>query len=184
MNEIISLILPHKAVFYYDSVAAGILLAIITVYADWSMYFANRKHWCKHNKIKSIKDNPEIYRLFTEINNGARKHFYLTAPLKFFTDYKIFLTIVILYLCVTGLTLGYVSYALVATEFPLPRPQTHLGKLVDSGRSSVVSTTGDGRLGKHRNGASLCSPRTEPLNRACAADRLDIYHRCPKYVPY
>ncbi|WP_032115535.1 hypothetical protein WH390_01950 [Candidatus Arsenophonus nilaparvatae] len=107
MDELVALILPHKVVFYYDAVAVGVLLAIITVYADWSLYFANKKHWCEHNKIKSLKDNPEVYRLFTEINNGARKHLYLTAPLKFFTDYKMFITIVVLYLSITILTLGY-----------------------------------------------------------------------------
>lgn len=108
MNEFIALVLSHKAVFYYDAVAVGALLAILTAYSDWSLYFSNSKYGCEHNKIKSIKDNSNVWRLFMSISISARKRYCLTSPLKFFTDYKSFLLILCMYLCVTVLTMGYV----------------------------------------------------------------------------
>lgn len=108
MNELIALVLPYKNVFYYDALAVAAIIATLIVCTEWSLYFAHRKHWCEHYKIKSIKDDPEVYRLFINLNKPLRKHFYLTISLKFFTDYKMCLIIVCLYLSFTVLTMGYV----------------------------------------------------------------------------
>ncbi len=110
MNEFIALILPHKSVFYYDGLALGALLALMAVYIDLSFGYRNKKHWCAHNKLESLKDSPEINHLYMSIRIPSRRKCYSCVPLKVFTDYKVFLMILIMYLGVTVLTMSYVIY--------------------------------------------------------------------------
>lgn len=110
MNELIALILPHKAVLYYNGLALGVVLALMAVYVDLSFDYKNKKHWCAHNKLQSLKDSPEIYRLYMSIRNPSRRKYYISVPLKFFTDFKTFLMILAMYLAVTVLTMSYVIY--------------------------------------------------------------------------
>ncbi len=110
MNELITLILPHKAVFYYDGLAFGVILALMAVYIDLSFDYRNKKHWCTHNKLQSLKDSPEIYQLYLSIRIPSRRKYYASVPLKFFIDYKVFLMILTVYLGVTVLTMSYVIY--------------------------------------------------------------------------
>ncbi|QGW86747.1 hypothetical protein EAAEB30_08610 [Enterobacter asburiae] len=42
MNELITLILPHKAVFYYDGLALGVMLALMAVYIDLSFDYRKK----------------------------------------------------------------------------------------------------------------------------------------------
>lgn len=62
-NEFISLILPYKAVFYYNGLAVGVILALMAVYVDLSFDYRNRKYWCVRNKLKTLKDSPKTYQL-------------------------------------------------------------------------------------------------------------------------
>ncbi|MDY0416121.1 hypothetical protein PYW49_00340 [Enterobacter sp. 170198] len=110
MNELIALILPHKAVFYYDGLALGVILALMAVYIDLSFDYRNKKHWCMHNKLQSLKDSPQIYQLYMSIRIPSRRTYYASVPLKFFTDYKVFLMMLTMYLGVTVLTMSYVIY--------------------------------------------------------------------------
>lgn len=45
-----------------------------------------------------------------------------------------------------------------------------MGELAYSGRGAIVRIAGNGRLGKYRNGAALCSPGTESFNGAREAN--------------
>ncbi|MCX8288354.1 hypothetical protein ACNPM1_08810 [Enterobacter pseudoroggenkampii] len=110
MNELIALILPHKAVFYYDGLALGVMLALMAVYIDLSFDYRNKKHWCTHNKLQSLKDSPEIYQLYMSIRNPSRRNYFVSVPLKFFTDFKTFLMILAMYLGSTVLTMSYAIY--------------------------------------------------------------------------
>lgn len=110
MNELIALILPHKAVFYYDGLALGVMLALMAVYIDLSFDYRNKKHWCTHNKLQSLKDSPEIYQLYMSIRNPSRRNYFVSVPLKFFTVFKTFLMILAMYLGSTVLTMSYVIY--------------------------------------------------------------------------
>ena len=83
MNESIALILPHKAVFYYDGLALGVMHALMAVYIDLSFDYRNKKHWCAHNKLQALKDSPEIHQLNMSIRNPSRRKYYISMPLKF-----------------------------------------------------------------------------------------------------
>lgn len=110
MNEFIALILPCKAVFYNNGLAVGVMLALMAVYIDLSFDYRNKKHWCAHNKLQSVKDSPEIYQLYMSIRKPSRRKCYINVTLKFFTEYKVFLMILTVYLGVTVLTMSYVIY--------------------------------------------------------------------------
>ena len=110
MNESIALILPHKAIFYYDGLALSVMHALMAVYIDLSFDYRNKKHWCAHNKLQALKDSPEIHQLYMSIRNPSRRKYYISMPLKFFTDYKVFLMMLTMYLGVTVLTMSYVIY--------------------------------------------------------------------------
>lgn len=97
MNELIALILPHKSVFYYDDLVLGVMLALMVVDIDLSFDYRNKKHWCAYNKLKSLKDSPGIYYLYMSIRIPSRRECYISVPLKIFTDYKVFLMMLIMY---------------------------------------------------------------------------------------
>lgn len=84
------------------------MLALMAVYIDLSFDY-RKKHWCAHNKLQSLKDSPEIYQLYMSIRKPSRRKCYISVPLKFFTEYKVFLILTV-YLGVTVLTMSYVIY--------------------------------------------------------------------------
>lgn len=86
------------------------MLALMAVYIDFSFDYRNKKHWCVRNKLQSLKDSPEIYQLYMSIRKPSRRKCYISVPLKFFTEYKMFLMILTVYLGVTVLTMSYVIY--------------------------------------------------------------------------
>ncbi len=86
------------------------MLALMVVYIDLSFDYRNKKHWCAHNKLQSLKDSPEIYQLYMSIRKPSRRKCYISVLLKFFTEYKVFLMILTVYLGVTVLTMSYVIY--------------------------------------------------------------------------
>lgn len=44
MNELIALILPHKAVLYYDALAFGVMLALMIVCVDLDFDCSNKNN--------------------------------------------------------------------------------------------------------------------------------------------
>ncbi|HCT7900746.1 TPA: hypothetical protein OT849_004846 [Enterobacter cloacae] len=110
MNEFIALILPHKAIFYYNGLAVSVILALMAVYVDLSFDYRNRKYWCAHNKLKTLKDSPKTYQLYMSIHIPSRQKYYISVPLKFFTDYKSFLAVLSMYFCLSGLTMFMAVY--------------------------------------------------------------------------
>lgn len=67
--------------------------------------------------------------------------------------------------------------------FPIPRPETHVGQLADSVRSTAFCFAGNGRMGEHRDGAPIRSPCAKPFNGTREANWLNFQWWCPKYVP-